>query len=345
MLGGNRVKGGSVELPALRYNFVFFFVRCDFWFAYFGEDLINCKNVRMYPDAIDGIGFVQKLFRYHWAYSINRKIHLPLKSLWFNRMYEQDFDEDLPLCFVYLGGNSIYHDGGWLKYVKRRNPKNKNVVLHLDLISKKITDFSYESLKLRADLCITYDRSEARKYGIHLFDKNTYTRIVNLPEIPDYKWDVYFLGAAKDRLDEIVAAYDLFESKGLKCKFVIVYAAPDQRVKRDGIEFLEREITYRENIENVIASKSILEITQKGAVGMTLRAREALAYQRRLVSNVPDIDESLYNDGQLVRFTDAGSIDVNKVAAPYEQGDFEQKYPPDPLERLYDIQEQLDGYR
>jgi len=161
--------------PSLRYNFVFFFATEDYLPAFFGREVCEHLQVRMYKTAFDGPAALERLFHCHWAYRVNRRIDLPFKSIWFKRMYRQDFANGLPTCFVYLSGNTIYHSGGWCEYVRRRDPRNRQVVLHLDLIEKKYTDYPYADLRDMVDLCVTCNPDEAERFGIHCFDVITYT--------------------------------------------------------------------------------------------------------------------------------------------------------------------------
>ena len=91
----------------LHFNFVFFFARDDYWEAIIGKELYSSPNVHIYKSAFSGHPILQRLFKLHWAYRINRIIELPFKWLWFKMMYNQKFDNDLPLCFIYMGGNNI----------------------------------------------------------------------------------------------------------------------------------------------------------------------------------------------------------------------------------------------
>ena len=160
----------------LRYNFVFWGVSYDYLRPILGEELYNSEYVHIYKGAFEGNTFLQALFHYHWAYRINEKINLPFKSLWFRKLYNQTFKHDLPLCFVYLGGHILLYDRGFTEYVRKQNPANRQVILHEDKVDKDgKTD--YKTLHAKVDLAITYDESEAKKYGIHYYNQESYSKI------------------------------------------------------------------------------------------------------------------------------------------------------------------------
>ncbi len=326
---------------ALKYNFVFFFAREDFWEAILGRELYDSDYVHVYQGAFEGNSLLKKLFHYHWAYRMNRIVELPFKRIWFRRMYRQRFPNDLPLCFVYLGGNNIRYDGGFCDYVRKKSSKNRQVIMHQDLISKKIP-YDYSIVRNKVDLAVTYDKAEAEKYGIHYFQETTFSKLIPEPEKPGFEQDVYFLGAAKDRLPKILEVHRHLTEAGLRCKFLIAGVAPEDRVPGAGIEYIQK-ISYRENLENVIHSKCVLELIQGESIDITTRALEAIAYRRRLLTDCPICNSDYFNAGQLQVFKEVSSIDPEFVRADLVPEMYTPRLDLDPMKRLYDIQEQLEA--
>jgi len=327
----------------LKYNFVFLFAESDYWKAILGNDLYHGENSRVYKTAFDGNPLLQKIFHYHWAYSLNEKIQMPFKSLWFPKMYKQTFTNGLPFCFVYMGGNMIRFDGGFAEYVRKRDPRNKVVIMHQDLIAKKI-HFDYDIIRKCADLCITYDKAEAEKYGIHYFREDVYSKIIPDGSDEEIEQDVYFLGAAKDRLPKILAVYKKLTDNGIKCKFQIAGVNKEEQVSYDGVEYI-KGISYEENLHNVVKSKCILELIQGASSDTTLRAREAIAYKRRLLTDCQLCSCDDYHSGQLQVFNSPDDIDISFITAPFCSADYPPLVDQNPLRRLYDIQQQLEKKR
>ena len=328
------------NVQKLKYNFVFLFAGDDYWQAILGKELYDCENVHVYQGAFEGSQFLKKLFKLHWAYRINAKVNLPLKSLWFSRMYRQKFDNDLPLCFVFMGGNSIRFDGGFSDYVRKKDPRNKVVVIHNDLIAKKCL-YDYSLVRNKVDLAVTYDKQEAQKYGIHYFQETTYSKLVEEPEHVEFEQDVYFLGAAKDRLPKILAVYRKLCDAGVKCKFQIAGVSKENQVPGEGLEYISG-IPYKESLNHIIHSKCVLELIQSGSCDITTRALEAIAYRRRLLTDCPICDSEYFHDGQLQVFSDPEMIDVAFIKRPMTAEQYAPLFDLNPLRRLYDIQEQLE---
>lgn len=323
----------------MNFNFVFLFAEGDFWQAILGKELYHGENSRVYKTAFNGNPLLQKLYHYHWAYSLNEKVRMPFKRLWFRKMYHQSFSNGLPLCFVFMGGNNIRFDAGFCDYVRKRDPRNKVVVLHEDLISKKI-HYNYEEIRRKVDLAITYDAAEAKQYHIEYFQGLTYSKLIPEPDTPEFKYDVYFLGAAKDRLPRIMDAYHYFHDCGLRCKFVIVGVPKEKRIPADDIEY--NYISYEENLRNIIKSRCVLEIIQSGASDITMRALEAIAYRRKFITDCPLDLRSFFNDGQLAQFAAINEVPEGFTNEVYDPNDYSPRVDLNPIKRLYFIQQKLE---
>lgn len=334
-------EGKRLNEDDLHYNFVFFFAGEDYWKSILGKELYDCPNVHVYQGTFEGSRFLKKLFKLHWAYRINCKLNLPFKTIWFHRMYRQSFPKKLPLCFVYMGANCIRFDGGFCKYVRKQDPKNRQVILHNDLISKKIS-YDYDSVRSKVDIVTTYDKNEAEKYGICYFQETTYSKLIPEPESTTYDCDAYFLGAAKDRLSKILDTCRVLTNAGLKCKFLIAGVAPEQQVQMEGVTYI-RGISYEENLLNVIRCRCVVELIQEDSCDITTRALEAIAYRRRLLTDCQICDPDFFNPGQLQVFTTPESIRTEFVEKPFSPKEFEPKLDMNPLRRLFFIQEQLEA--
>lgn len=325
----------------LKYNFVFMFANSDYWRAILGNELYDSDYVEIYKGAFDGHPFMKSIFKIHWSYSINQIVELPFKFIWFKKMYKQNFVNDLPICFVYMGGNSIRYDGGFCQYVRKKSKKNRQVIYHGDLISKKCT-YNYKLIRNKVDLAITYDKEEAIRYGIHYFREITYSKLIPEPEQVEFEQDVYFLGAAKDRMAQIIAVYKHLHENRIKCKFLIAGAKPEERYESEGIEYIDG-ISYVENLENVIKSKCILELIQGYSSDITLRTREAIAYRRRLLTNCQLCNDEFFNPGQMQKFIEPSKIDLDFLKADFNADDYNPQLDMNPIQRLYDIQNALEA--
>lgn len=299
----------------LKYNYVFLFTRYDYWKTLLGEDFYHGRQTRAYKLAFNGNRFLQILFRIHWSYKINKKIRLPFKRIWFKKMYEQDFDNNKPICFVYVGSNSIRFDGGFTKYVRKKSPDNRQVIINSDLITKKC-NYDYSIIRDKVDAAVTYDKAEAEKYGIHCYPSRIYTRELPLTEPNEFEYDAYFLGNAKDRLPQIMQVYYKLRDAGLRCCFLLANVPTEAQKKLDGVSYIQ-SVSYEENLSYVQKSKCIVEISQQGSAENTIRLCEAAMYHRKLLTNCAQTTKHDYYIPEIMSvFSSFDELDVDFVKEP-----------------------------
>lgn len=117
----------------------------------------------------------------------------------------------------------------------------------------------------------TFDSSDAVKYNMYYYPQfyRSYPEQTELTEKYDY--DFYFCGRDKGRKTLI----DFFQkrlSKFGKCKFIII---PESNPDFMG---------YYDYIDEVKKAKVLCEIGQKGQTGLTIRALEALFFNKKMIT-------------------------------------------------------------
>lgn len=319
------------------YNYVFYNISEAYLEPVFGP-LSKLKNVRVYKQAFRGGKLLQKLFFLHWSAKLNAKIKLPFKSIWFPRICKQDFNDNKPICYVFAGGKYLTQDKCLLEYIKKQNPRNRAIVFCFDLISKKHWNMNH--VKALSDYIVTYDEGEAAKYGAKHMDAVMYGALTDVTMPETFENDVYFLGFAKDRLPQILAAYDTLIEAGLKCKFVICGVPQEQQRSGEGLIY-SLPISYIENLENIKNSRCILEIMQGGSNAPTLRTEEAHIYRRKLLTNNTNLVGQPYYDASHMRvFSECAAIDTAFAESEIDYSAFDDSFNYSPL-KMIDFFEKL----
>lgn len=305
------------------YNYIFYNI-CDDYFEPIFADLLNYPFVKVFTRAFKANALVQKLFFLHWSAKLNSVMNLPFKKIWFKKMCCHKFDTDKPVCYVFLGGKYITQDTELFKFIKKLNPQNKCVVLYLDLVSKGKTNI--DKVKQVSDMIITYDEGDAKLFDICYQDMDYYTPLIEVTTPDEFESDVYFLGYAKDRLDEIHDTYKYLSKNNLKCKFIVCGAKPEEQIGGDGLIY-QTPISYLENLENIRKTKCILEIIQGKSIAPTLRLREAKTYKRKLITNNNNTEylKSLSGDNLCV-YDKVENIDIGFIRANINYKDFNNEY-------------------
>ena len=300
----------------------------DGYYAICTEDLQKLENVLVVSYPLDYASpLIRFLFGLHHTNHINKYVKLPLKSLWFPYYFKPHFAVERSLCFVVSG---TYLSVDYLRYLKKKYPDAKFVKIHRDLVElwkKRYPWYTDEVVKEIYDLSFSYDTGDAEKYGYIHFDE--FESRPDVPQAPDYPLcDVYFAGAAKNRLPRLIEVYDRLTAAGLKCSYYITGAASDQRAPRDGIYYAADQMSYREMLYRTVNARCILEMNQLGAVGYTSRFLEAVLYNKRLNTDNLSVRESkFYAPDRIQCFANVSDIDSEFVrsTAPVDyhyQGEF-----------------------
>lgn len=296
------------------------------WDVYFNayNDILHRPDV-IYKKGIATNMFEKLALYVHFHPRINKLINIPGKALWATRFITVPFNDDRNLCFI-IFYNWICLEIGIIDAIKKKYPKAKIVIIFNDLISKQKYQFSHrtlniEHLKKQADLVITYDFNEAKKYNISQFNV-PYSKPDFDVSIKKSKYDVYFIGQAKDRFDEIMKAFYTLRSYNLRLKFVVSNLAPEYRIQDPEITYVDgMGLSYAENIENILCSNCLLEISQKNANGYTLRTYEAIAYGKRLISNNQLLKDAPFYNPDYIYVTNTFNYIPSDYIKSIKQGD------------------------
>lgn len=226
--------------------------------------------------------------------------HLPVTNMqkWFlPLMFHRDMPSDKPVCFVFMGRYTGEVKDFLGEYLRRKYPGCKIVCRFEDIIEKMAYGNFYE-YKDHFDMLLTFDELDAQKYHIPYYP-SWYDECEVLDEDGIEETDVLFVGKAKDRLPEIIEAYEKLAGAGLKCKFYLVEVPEEDKVYRDQIEYGEY-MPYLKVLQYVKKTKCILEILQKETESETLRVFESIFFDKKLITNNKNIQNRGYYDPQKI---------------------------------------------
>lgn len=186
------------------------------------------------------------------------------------------------ICFLLLAGgaNNALLKYGLCERIKQTFVNSKVVYFVNDLVGK--TGQPVSLMKEHADLVYSYDPDDCIKYGMinHVIPYSDYT----FPQVDNPEYDVVFVGAAKDRLKDIMSIYSVLTEKGAKCFFRIIDVPEEDQIQAEGISYSGR-ITYEENLLFLQKGNCILDVIQGESSGNTIRVGEAIIMGKRLLTN------------------------------------------------------------
>lgn len=172
----------------------------------------------------------------------------------------------------------IFMDSGFLpEYASlvRKHTSARLVLFFWNRLSKKRLKLLNETKKdENINAFYTFDPIEAKKFGL-LHNSTFYKSCVSLPlQSPQY--DLFFGGNNKGRGNIAHTLEKKLETLGLSLKLFIIEGNEGHK----NIGYLP----YNKFLEFLSTTKGILEIMQQKQSGITLRAMEALFFQKKLVT-------------------------------------------------------------
>lgn len=298
------------------FNYVVFGYANDFYTIPY-DDVNHLDNAVYLCKPIDSNSrLLTFLYKTHFSGILNRKFDMPFKSIWNPMMFRRKFKNQRPICFVFFIRRCYLLKYGLMEHLKKRYPDAKFVCHYQDLVAH-CPDVAVDEIKRRFDLVLSFDQQDAKQYGLEYYPL-VYSDY-EVPQNPDIKpSDVFFVGKAKDRLQDIIDAYKRLRDAGLRCDFHITGVPKDKRQLEDEIDYCDK-MPYIENLQRIKATKCLLEVMQKGGHGYTLRACEAIMYDRKLLTNNPEVTGApFYSADNVSVFTSAKDIDLDFVKTAHD---------------------------
>jgi len=305
------------------YNFVFFSTPSDFYDASY-KDIMHLQNVRYIRNILEPKNvFLKKCFKIHFYFQYRRKIYNPFKRIWNRFLFDNDFSDNKPICFIF-NERMLYLDNyGFIDYLKEEYPNAKFVCYLQDLVDT-IRNVNIKTIINKFDLTISYDKGDAEKYKIYYYPTPYSYFPVNFKNKVKLS-DVYFVGRAKNRLKDIISVYEKLKEKGFVCDFHILGVETKDQLYADDIHY-NTLISYEENLEHVLKTKCLLEIMQQGASGYTFRTWEAIMYDKYLLTNNISIEQAPFYKSQYMQiYKDVSALDLSFMNVGAQKIDFEYK--------------------
>lgn len=294
------------------YNYIILGSDWDLYkFSY--SDLNSFSNVVYLPGPqVLRSKLLDKLRRLHFNVRLNRFINLPFKQFWNSFYFKNFFSDNKPLCFIVFN-NWIAMDTDIVEYLKSSYPQAKVVWMCQDLISTEkyrysCQPFNVKNLLSSVDLALSFDYGDCEKYSMIYYPlvfSSFHSTIIQ-----SQSSDVYFLGKAKERLNDIITIYDLCEKLGLICDFHIVGVKEQDYIKRNGIHYIS-SMSYFDNLQHVIQTKCLLEVMQKNGRGYTQRACEAVGLNKLLLTNNADISKAPFYNKEYISIIGPHGVDTS----------------------------------
>ena len=218
-----------------------------------------------------------------------------------------------------------------LENIARKAPRAKKYFYSWNVVKNEARFASSQQAAKDAGFkYYSYDHGDCEKYGLH-FNTIMYDPTLTLEAVtPQY--DTLFLGFLKDRKDDLLSLYEMLAAAGLKPNFVIV----DFQQKPTDLPFNFRSdyIPYYDYLKMLQNSRSILDISQLGQDGYSMRVMESIFFNKKLITTNAAVKDSIFYDENNILI-----IDFKTTSSEEIRGFFEKPFKPydESLRQYYSI--------
>lgn len=284
---------------------------------------------------------LKKIRRVHFANPANHRFWLPLKCLWdgTNTLRFEDLDPKKRNYIIFQTGIKI--SAHYIERLKRE--RNACIVLYMPdnirtmKIAQNKDEFQRFCRHYHVDQVYSFDKKDCEEFGAEFFD--FYSMLpVNHWAIAkeDDKPRILYVGGcrSKSRLDTLHALYDKLKDQA-HCTFYL-NGVKSEHANHSGIIY-NHLLSYAEVVQLVQQHDIIVEIMNGTQAGNTLRLKEAVCYNKCLLTNNPIVKSSPYYHSDYMQiFDNVEDIDLSRFFHDVDyhyKGDFS---PSKLLERIVD---------
>jgi hypothetical protein len=234
---------------------------------------------------------------YNLVYRFHTRVKNEIKILAINSAHTLEIANfcgtDYDLVFVIKCENLTTVD---LKIIKDKNPKAKFILYLWDSIARIS---NVESKFKFFDTIYSFDRLDCLSNNLlnfsPLFYRNEYAHI---DYVEKANWDIYHLGwYHSDRLELIKKLIIFCNKNGVKYKMILftgrfnyfIQSVFGGELKGNKDYLIFETISAKKNHENILKSRSTLDIAHPMQSGLTMRTIELLGMQKKIITTNQDI--------------------------------------------------------
>lgn len=258
------------------------------------------KSISFYNDKvpITGSNIIQRISQLHYSMKYNTKERkIPYKSIWNNHIINYlNIDTNHEYYIIVYDWNRLTQNLDFFDTLKRIYPNIKLIYLFSNIV--KITGAIYygilDRLKDTFDLVFAFDKLDANKYSFSYFPL-IYTALDEFTNRNIIKYDLFYIGQAKDRLSQILELYEKATAEGLKCNFHIV-GVQNKAMKYSNDIIYNQPMSYKDVLSHINCSRCLVDIKQSESTGLTIKVCESILYNKKLITTNDYIQkESFYS--------------------------------------------------
>lgn len=284
------------------------------WIEWMWSDINQRANILLDNNVLTN-PFARRLKKLHFSNSLNKKVWIPFKWAW-DRYLSLKL-EDLSskdVNYVIFQSNIKFSP----RFIKKlKNNKNARIILYLPDtttgigIGVSIAAVTRYCRYYLVDEVYSFDEEDCKKFNFKYFD------LYSTPEIDlsgKENKGVYYVGNCRteERRVLLMSVFEKLRNK-IHCDFYMVGVRLELQKYSDDITY-NHPLKYRDVISGLGKWNCILELVNSNQSGNTLRFKEAICYNKKLITNNPYVLQSkYYNPNWIMYFNSVEEINYEWI--------------------------------
>ena len=230
--------------------------------------------------------------------------------------------------FVFFDSNPYLYNENFLKWLRKIKNSTISVIFVNTMATRNMRDVEY--FKRNCDFIYTIDRKDAEDYGF-IFWEGIHSKIEH--QLQNGEKGIAYAGVAKNRGIQILQVYEALQKLNYNCNFTVV------GLENAPAGINTERIPYEQVLQEELKANCILEICVGEQNALTLRAIEAVLYNKYLLTNNKNIVKCRYYDARKMRILDMDrSLEEQLKDIPSEIEPYDYKGEYSPIALLIDIE-------
>lgn len=289
----------------------------DSWSEIIWSDIADEATVFIDNSDIEN-KLLKRIKKIHFSNSINKRFWIPFKQIWDKSLVIKRENLISGNDNIIIFQSNVKFSPHFIKLLK--NKYGCRIVLYLPDtayklgIGQKKEDIDRYLKYYYVDKVYSFDTQDCNAYSFTYFDIYSSIEINNcMDKSEGVKPHILYVGncRSKRRLELLYSVYMVLRDK-YQCDFYI------NGVKKEDIKHglhihYNEELTYRDVLERIGRTDAILELVNENQIGNTLRFKEAICYNKYLITNNTKYSNHKYDSTNgIITFSNSDEL-VNKI--------------------------------